>query len=547
MQQAKFLLLSIFCFVFFSTFAQNIQRGYVKTKGRLDSNGQLIPGKRLSGVVIMFSGGQTVVTDANGEFAITLVEGKFYIRNVQKQGYILVDPDILSKQYVFSSNPLVISMEAPEQQMKDRIAIQKNIETALRKGLQERERELDSLRAADKLSEEEYYRRLESLYLNKEKLGPNISEQYTKVDVDLLDERNQQKVACIVNGQIDFLLERQQAYWQTKDRVSEQLVQIEEIVKKEKMELTRHLFSYVHHCQRSQQYDTAAYFLELCATLDTTDFNLTTDIGDEYLSMSLDSKAMDYYTRALKIAQNENSLNYNNLVVAHQKIGNVYLNQNNFRLAVYQFQQALSIIEDQNLDSAYLGKTLIHLGVANNGMKQFGEALEYYRDAMDIYNIIFKTDTCPDIADICNNMGVAYENMGAAYNNKKDTKKALIYYEKAMAIWLSLYGYNNEKIAASYSNIAGIYDIMEEYERAIEFYLKSAVIYKNVKGDKHTDVALIYNNLGTVYYHMSDLPNSLSYFEQALDIMSKFLPDDHPDRKAVSENLEVLKREMNHH
>ena len=104
----KSLILSIL-FLLAATFAfgQTTQTGYAKTKGRMDSKGNLIPGTRIGGVAIQLTGGHSTVADANGNFTLTAPDKKFYLSNVQKQGYVLTDPDMLKKQYVCTSNPLV--------------------------------------------------------------------------------------------------------------------------------------------------------------------------------------------------------------------------------------------------------------------------------------------------------------------------------------------------------------------------------------------------------------------------------------------------------
>ena len=103
------------------SFAQTTQLGYAKAKGRMDSKGNLIPGTRIGGVAIQLTGGHSTVTDANGNFTLTAPDKKFYLSDVQKQGYVLTDPEMLKKQYVCSGNPLVISMETPSQQQAEAV------------------------------------------------------------------------------------------------------------------------------------------------------------------------------------------------------------------------------------------------------------------------------------------------------------------------------------------------------------------------------------------------------------------------------------------
>ena len=76
-------------FVIVSASAQT-QSGYVKTKGRMDKSDNLIPGTRIGGAAITLTGGHSTVADANGDFTLAVPDNKFFLKNVQKQGYVLV-------------------------------------------------------------------------------------------------------------------------------------------------------------------------------------------------------------------------------------------------------------------------------------------------------------------------------------------------------------------------------------------------------------------------------------------------------------------------
>ena len=52
----KMHILSLILF-FIKVSAQSTQSGYVKTKGRVDSKGQLIPGTRIGGATVQLTGG----------------------------------------------------------------------------------------------------------------------------------------------------------------------------------------------------------------------------------------------------------------------------------------------------------------------------------------------------------------------------------------------------------------------------------------------------------------------------------------------------------
>ena len=89
---AAFLLLLLPLFVL----SQTTQTGYVKTKGRMDNNGNVIPGTRLGGAAITLTGGHSTVSGTDGTFKLTIPDKKYYLQNVQKKGFVIVDPEVLS-------------------------------------------------------------------------------------------------------------------------------------------------------------------------------------------------------------------------------------------------------------------------------------------------------------------------------------------------------------------------------------------------------------------------------------------------------------------
>ena len=199
-----FVLFFLFLSATFA-FAQPTQSGYAKTKGRMDSKGNLIPGTRIGGVSIQLTGGHSTVADANGDFTLTTPDKKFYLSDVQKQGYVLTDPDMLKKQYACSSNPLVISMETKEKLADDQLAAERKLRRQLQKQLQQREEEIDALKEENKITEEEYRQALQKLYTdqeNNEKLISDMAKPYAELDYDLLDEFYRQVSFCIENGDL---------------------------------------------------------------------------------------------------------------------------------------------------------------------------------------------------------------------------------------------------------------------------------------------------------------------------------------------------------
>lgn len=222
----KILFLAISMSLALCAMAQN-QQGYVKTKGRLNNDGKVVPGKYLNGVVIQVKGYSPVITDSQGRFSLPVDSGTFMIQSVKKQGYDLIDKDALQQVYHYSSNPLVIVMESDQQLKDDRLATELKIRRTMQRQLQAQEDEIEALMEQNRITKDEYQKKLEQLYAeqeNREKLISNMAERYLQTDYDQMDEFNLRINDCILNGKLveaDSLL-------QSKGDIQDRLKALEE-------------------------------------------------------------------------------------------------------------------------------------------------------------------------------------------------------------------------------------------------------------------------------------------------------------------------------
>lgn len=185
--------------------AQTKQKGYTKTKGRLGANGTVIPGTKLANVSVILQDDNSTVSDAKGNFSLSVGTNKFYLKKVQKQGYIVSDPDVLSKQYTCSANELILVLETPSEQMEDKLAAEQKISRTLLRQLQLCENEIEALKEQNKITKEEYQQRLQKLYDDWEKDQKMISEmaeRYSKMDFDEVDEFNRRISDAILSGRL---------------------------------------------------------------------------------------------------------------------------------------------------------------------------------------------------------------------------------------------------------------------------------------------------------------------------------------------------------
>lgn len=358
------LLFTVFC----SGISAQIQQGIVKTKGRLGTNGSVMHGKRLQGATVIIKGRYAVVSGVNGTFSFHVPEQNFYLQNVKKQGYLLTDMDILSKQYSYSKeNPLYIVMETPDTQTADKLAAERKIRRTLQKTLQQREDEIELLKAENKISQQEYQKKLQDLYSSQEKnekLISDMAEHYSKMDYDQMDEFNRRINELILNGELvkaDSLLNtkgdintriatfrhHQEANAEEESELSqrqENLSKSKAYTQKELEELAKDCYHKSEIFKMSFQNDSAAYYLETRAELDTmnVDWQLTAGgaVG-KYLNAY--EHAMFYFQRALRNAIQQYGESHSFVADSYNSIGYIYGMQGVYNMSLLYAQKALAI------------------------------------------------------------------------------------------------------------------------------------------------------------------------------------------------------------
>lgn len=635
------VLLLLLLSAIMTAYAQT-QQGYVKTKGRLGSNGTIIQGTRLSGATVTVKGHNAVVSSNNGTFTLAIPGNSYYLQNVQKQGYVLTDPDVLSRQYAYSKNPLVLVLETPSQQTDDKLAAEKKIRRTLQRQLQEKEDEIESLKMQQKLSEEEYRKQMQGLYAQQEsneKLITEMADRYSRMDFDDVDEFNRRISHLILDGRLteaDSLLntkgdinaraavlrQHQEANAQAEQEIKKKQKKLEkskEYVQKEMEDLAQDCYSKFELFKMQHKNDSAAYYIELRRSLDSTNITWISQVGDFYYEYMADytkalmlfqlaaseaicqygndneklgiayssigdvyqrlgkyKDAVEYYERALEIADS-NDRNPSNLSTCLNNIGMIYMNQGDFYKSLEYLEKSLEIRlklygQTNNPDIA---TSYYHIGMVNMYLQSYTKALDYYQKSLDIRKKTFG-EVHQDVANSIFSIGFLYFQQGkyevalkmyeearTIYHNiygdthpflatctnaiggvcsrKKDYSRALDYYEKALSIRTAVYGNYHPDIATSLNNIGSIYDYQEDYKKALDYYKKALDMRKMFYKDNHPSIATSYINIGGVYYSEGDYQTAIDYYEKALEIYKETYGESHSRTTDMKSKISILK------
>ena len=515
-----------------------IQQGYVKTKGRLGANGQVIAGKRLSGVTVQIKGRSAVMSQANGTFSFPIPANKFLILSVKKQGYVLADPETTTRQYSYSFNPLVLVMETQEQQAEDKLANERKIRRNLQRQLQAKEEEIEALKEQNKITREEYQQRLQRLYADlesNEKLISEMAERYSRLDYDQMDEFNLRISDCILNGRLteaDSLLRskgdindriaRLSQHQNANQQIQETLDKSKAMAQKDLEDIAQDCYHYYETFMMNHQNDSAAHYLELRANLDTTNLEWLHRAGSfihEYLANY--SLAMEYYQLGVRQAliqygehNNWTATFYKNISLVHSALGD-------YNEALVYSQKALDILEQMpEPDSSSIASCLNNIGNVYFDLKENAKALEYFQKSLSTYERIYGTDH-PDVA-------MVYNNIGGVLTNQGDNVQALEYYQKSLSIYERAYGTDHPLVATSYNNIGGALMNQGDNAQALEYYQKALPIYERNYGPIHPSVAMSYFNIGAILGRQGDYTQAMEYFQKSRSVYERIYGTDHP-------------------
>lgn len=554
----RFLLIVCLLASVFAVFAQT-QQGYVKTRGRLNANGTVVPGTRLTGATITFKGRGSATSGTNGVFTFAVPSRTFCITNVQKKGYQLYDSDLLGRTHNYSTNDLLVVMDTPDNVKDDELAAAKKIRRTLQKQLMEKEDELEALKEQQKITEEQYRKLRQELYAaqeNNEKLISDMAKRYSTMDFDQMDDFQRRVAAYIQNGELtraDSMLNTKGSIEERKARIeqnratldagAEELRKRQEEQKKGEALQAREIedfaddcYSHAKICLLKHKNDSVVYWLEMRANIDSLNVDRQLVTGNFLSNYTADyDVALRYYYRALNVALKREGEKGGNVATIYCNIGNIYSSQGDYSNALEMYHKALKIyleIFGENHPDVALAYN--NIGVVHLSQHNYFKALEMHKKVLKI-RLDVLGENHPDVASTYINIGAVCASF--PFKSTKLDSTALEMYQKALTIQLENYGESQPFVATIYNNIGTLYDSQGDYSKALEMHQKALNIRLEILGEKHPEVARCYNNIGCVYKSQENYVMALEMLQHALKIWLEVLGENHPDVVTCYNNI----------
>ena len=549
MKQVRLFLFLIILFAFacIANAQSQTQRGVVRTALRPNKKIVYLPG-----VTIRQRGGHTaVLSGAGGKFEMTMSSAKvgdaFYLSSVRKSGYELADNRTIGRAFTYSSKvPIEIVMINTREKEENVRRISDNSYRRAEKTYSQRIFRLEKQLSDKTISEVSYREQLQELqtwFEKYESLINSMAERYASTDYATIDSLNAAVNVAIENGELELadslistvgslekmVKENKEAERKANERlilgrnIMENATADLTSIKDDQNRLADLLYSKYSVCLTHAERDSAAYYIQMRAELDTTNVNWQLEAGrfiDDYLADY--EKAMALYKRALHAAVKQFGDIHPDIATSYLYIGSIYNSQGNYDQALEYDQKALEIYLSVFGDSyPNVATSYNNIGLVCYNQGSYAQALEYHKKALEIYLSVFG-ESHPNLA-------TSYNNIGLVYHNQGNYALALKYYNKALEMLLSVFGDKHPNMATGYNNIGLVYFNQGNRAQALEYYNKALGIYLSIFGDNHPNVAASYNNIGEVYCHQGNYAQALEYFNKALEIRLSVFGDKHSD------------------
>ena len=202
------------------------------------------------------------------------------------------------------------------------------------------------------------------------------------------------------------------------------------------------------------------------------------------------SECVKYQEKALNLALNSDSLDYNSLIISHFYVGNSYAAINNLQVAKTHYLEALKYFEDSLATKGiYKAHLYSSLGVVLANQKDLESSQEHYLEALKIFKE-FQPEGYVNIA-------ITYSNLANNYTNLGEYDRAKEFHKKAISL-ISDRGLEPE-LTWKYFNLGATYLDNKEYGKALEYLLKSKLFNIKYNGAKNELHSMVLNHIAMVH------------------------------------------------
>ncbi len=240
---------------------------------------------------------------------------------------------------------------------------------------------------------------------------------------------------------------------------------------------------------------------------DTSRVNLYNQIADEYKVINPDSTKI-FATKANTIAKQKKfefglSTSYINLGNANIILGDYKNAKITLRKAIQSFENSINNDANNKRNKIGLARAHASLGVVFSEENNYSIALENYQKALHIY------------LELNDKVGIskAYNNIGIVYKSERNNTKALEYLKKAATIQEEI---GEQTLPVTLTNIGVIYFENNDLNGAIINYFKAQELFETIENKRGN--ALLLNYLGDYYAKKKKTADAILNYNASIEM-----------------------------
>ncbi|MBR5323513.1 MAG: tetratricopeptide repeat protein [Muribaculaceae bacterium] len=561
-------LIFILSLLFSVTILAQEQKVVVKTRGKIDAEGNYVPGEYVKGAFVKIKNGHKYVTNKNGEFFFSPEKGKYTVVKVSytnKKGdkYQIMNFDELGEEYSCSETPKFIIISTPKEQLRDILETRYYFTTVLDNMVEADKDEIENFALERELSG--VNTDIKHFYMNcyrdvAKKLVEDLSLRFSSIDYDQLNNFDREFFYYLHTYQF----QKADSMFRTIEIPDDYRYSNQPMPRKTVMRLANY-YDKAHILYASQfDLDMAAHYLGVKANLDVTNPMWQAEAAAFYRNYTFTPNMSDrYYERILKYNKAKESIGDREVALLLNNIGKDAMNGGDYQVAFLAYKKYIAQQEELH------GENHVKCADANERIGDllfeteiYDESLTYYLKALRIYEkeltqVHYKTmGVYPKLADVylkledeANSKAVEVTHLllmadvlGGDYSfsvnvyyalaeecfNNKNYVAAYDYYCKAIDVYERLGG-NHYCIINSCNRLGDIYYWNNDNAQAMELYNRALALIENKLGTDCIEKAESLIKKATIYYSIGDYENTLKYSRSALDIAVAELGKNSPE------------------
>ena len=204
-------------------------------------------------------------------------------------------------------------------------------------------------------------------------------------------------------------------------------------------------------------------------------------------------------------------------------LGFAYLSLYQYQEAIESYQSVLPILRQMN-NQQEEANVLGNLGDAYLSLSEYQQAIDCYQQALPIFRQI---GSCSEESRALKNQAFRKEaltlvHLGSIHLTLNQFEQAIEYYRKALNCY-QVYGSSLEK-ANTLNSLGHVYNCLSQYSQAIESYQQALHLYRQISGPQLTE-CIVLSKLGRVMVQQDQIEDALQHFSESVAMWESFQTD----------------------